>query len=119
MVIPVAARYFELSEGWWKYLLLGFFVWLLGLQCRLRIEPSGITFQKRWYFIRTKQIIFPLDTRFEIYEAWEDEYPSGVSFDVPNVGYLHLGTSKDYASLYQTFGEVIEECKTLAGRPRT
>lgn len=93
---------------------LVFLVWLFGLRCKLTIGAQGITFSRFWYFFRTFEISFPLETEFAVHDVWEDDIPSGVRFNIQNVGELILGSSRDYDILFSEIKASIERCKILA-----
>lgn len=51
----------------------------------------------------------PAEAKFDLYEAWEDPAPTGVSFAVGATDTLHLGTIASAESLYRHVGEILEK----------
>jgi len=63
----------------------------------------------------------PAEAKFDLYEAWEDPAPSGVSFGSSAANTLHLGTTASAEPLYRYIGEILEKAgwtKTVLGWQR-
>ena len=112
IVMLVAFGYLPFAALWIEHVLaalLAFLIAPLLFTVRLVICAKGIRCYHSFLFIPFLRIRIPPGASFDLFQAWEETEPTGVSFEAPGLSdsCVDLGTSLSAPELFEKIGAAL------------